>query len=215
MSHGVVRELRSPEPDDEWLEQSLIPLSLRSVYVRLADTTEPAGALAGRLGLRLRAMPLPAVWAAGPPALTTGKLGLRRRADAGSSLVDLGLLDPPKTESVSSQTESIREDRRPVDEDEELRRDDDRLAIRPRALMALPVFYRRTDMQRYWSCKKPCWMDGWMDYLPLAADDKLFEPIRGQFDGLHRLLGLGQPFVLEARLGRQPEPKRDGQKREK
>jgi hypothetical protein len=42
-------------------------------------------------------------------------------------------------------------------------------------------------------------------YLPLATDDEFLEPVRGQFDGIHGLFGLGQPLVLEASLGRQPQ----------
>lgn len=42
----------------------------------------------------------------------------------------------------SSHSESIRDVRRPVDDDDELRREaDDKLAIRPKARMAVPVFY--------------------------------------------------------------------------
>lgn len=37
----------------------------------------------------------------------------------------------------------MRDERRPVDDDDELRRDDDKLAMRPNARMAVPVFYVR------------------------------------------------------------------------
>lgn len=47
--------------------------------------------------------------------------------------------------------------------------------------------------------------DGGTSYLPLAADDELLEAVRGQFDRLHRLLGLGEPFVLEASVGGESE----------
>lgn len=57
---------------------------------------------------------------------------VRRLDDAGSVDVDWS----------SSKTLPMREERRDAEwlDDAELRRDDDRLAIRPRARMALPVF---------------------------------------------------------------------------
>lgn len=125
--------------EDEWFEQSLIPLSLRSVYERRVllglygrascccswATLLPA-ASAGRLGLRLRPIPPPG---GAPVADTTGRLGLLMRAGP-----------EPNTEPFvsSSHNESMRDDRRPLD-DAELRRDD-RLAILPSARMAVPVF---------------------------------------------------------------------------
>lgn len=78
--------------------------------------------------------------------VTTGKLGLRIRAIdsplAGASSVDVVLGLVLNTEPLSSsQSESMRDERLPVEDDDELRRDaDDRLAMRPNARMAVPVF---------------------------------------------------------------------------
>ena len=81
---------------------------------------------------------------------TTGKLGLRIRATgsplagAKSDDVVLGLL--LNTEPLSSShSESMRDERLPFEDDDELRRDaEDKLAIRPNALMAVPVFYNKS-----------------------------------------------------------------------
>ena len=56
---------------------------------------------------------------------------------------------PPNTEPCSSShSESIRDERRPDEDEDELRRDaEDKLAIRPRARMAVPVFYTSSHMQ--------------------------------------------------------------------
>ena len=59
---------------------------------------------------------------------------------------DAVVLWPPElllnTDPVSSShSESMRDERRPVDDDDELRLDaDDRLAMRPKARIAVPVF---------------------------------------------------------------------------
>ena len=95
-------------------------------------------AAAGKLGLRLRLMLLLA-------CVAIGKLGLRLRA-AFSALLVCRLDDADGGGVVadcSSKTLPMREERRDAEwlDDDELRRDDDRLAMRPRARMALPVFY--------------------------------------------------------------------------
>jgi hypothetical protein len=87
--------------------------------------------------------------------VTTGRLGIRMRGLVAGSAPLVGAVsdevasreplppdEPLKTEPCSSShSESIRDERRPVDDDDELRREaDDRLAIRPRARIAVPVF---------------------------------------------------------------------------
>lgn len=46
-----------------------------------------------------------------------------------------------KTDPLSSShSESMRDDRRPDDDEDELRREEDKLAMRPKARIAVPVF---------------------------------------------------------------------------
>ena len=177
------------EPSSDECEQSLMPLSLRSVYAVLdrlavfwlepldrsavlvvvlvsvvhavegAAGPPPPPPVVGKLGLRLREM-------LGRCDGDTGRLGLRLRvafcstaaaAAAAMERASSGECDgdekteplppptPPPAPPSSSKTLSMRDERRdgewPLD-DAELRRDD-RLAMRPSARIALPVFYRR------------------------------------------------------------------------